>query len=262
MICLALAAVLIVPALSAPAKQDSGHDSPQTPVAAALTTAALSPYRAESLRNLELPQAETTVPPTAQPTPSPLPTPTPEPLPTMEVRPGETLIELAGWFGVTPFDIAAANGVSVDDFLQIGQVLSIPVPPAAFALPPAPATELPLADPAQDVVPVAQPTPAPDTAAPLPAATPYLPPASSDVVAAICSLPWPCDQMVRIAACESGLNPASVNPAGYWGLFQISYQFPGWDDPLTNATVAYQEKYLPALAAGDGLSPWPVCRSY
>jgi hypothetical protein len=68
--------------------------------------------------------------------------------------------------------------------------------------------------------------------------------------------------MVRIAACESGLNPASVNPAGYWGLFQISYQFPGWDDPLTNATVAYQQEYLPALAAGNALSPWPVCRSY
>ncbi len=265
MICLALAAVLIVPALSVPAKkQDSGHES--APVAAAPTTAALSLYRAESLRNLELPQAEATVPPTAQPTPSPLPTPTPEPLPTMEVRPGDTLLELASWFGVTPFDIAASNGVGVDDFLQIGQVLAIPVPEAAFALPPAPADQLaladPAADPAPDIVPVAQPTPAPVTAAPQPAATPYVPPASSDVVAAICSLPWPCDQMVRIAACESGLNLASVNPAGYWGLFQISYQFPGWDDPLTNATVAYQQKYLPALAAGDGLSPWPVCRSY
>jgi LysM repeat protein len=260
-ICLALAAVLIVPALPVPARQDSGHDSSPAPIAAAPATAALSPYRAESLHNLELPQAEATLPPTAQPTPSPLPTPAPEPLPTMEVRPGETLIELASWFGVTPFDIAAANGVGVDDFLHIGQVLSIPVPEAAFALPPAPANELALADPVPDVVPVAQPTPAPVTAAP-PPATPSLPPASSDVVAAICSLPWPCDQMVRIAACESGLNPASVNPAGYWGLFQLSYQFPGWDDPLTNATVAYQQKYLPALAAGDGLSPWPVCRSY
>jgi LysM repeat protein len=182
----------------------------------------------------------------------------------MEVRSGETLIELASWFGVTPFDIASANGVGVDDFLQIGQVLSIPVPEATFAIPPAPADDLALAgpDPAPDIVPVAQSAPAQMTAAPRPAATRYVPQGSSDVVAAICSLPWPCDQMVRIAACESGLNPASVNPAGYWGLFQISYQFPGWDDPLTNATVAYQQEYLPALAAGNALSPWPVCRSY
>jgi hypothetical protein len=96
-----------------------------------------------------------------------------------------------------------------------------------------------------------------------PPATPYVPPSSSDVVAAICSFPWPCDQMVRIASCESGLNPGSVNPVGYYGLFQIDHQFPGWDDAYTNASVAYYEKYLPSLArGGDGLSPWPVCRYY
>jgi hypothetical protein len=53
-----------------------------------------------------------------------------------------------------------------------------------------------------------------------------------------------------------------VNPAGYYGLFQISEQIAGWDDALTNATYAYESKYLPALARGDGLTPWPVCRSY
>ena len=85
------------------------------------------------------------------------------------------------------------------------------------------------------------------------------PPSGGDVVAIICALPWPCEQMVAIAACESGLNPSSYSPAGYYGLFQISYAFPGWDDPVINAQVAYEQKYLPALAAGNGFSPWRNC---
>jgi len=182
----------------------------------------------------------------------------------MEVRPGDTLIALAAWFDVTPFDIAAASGVAVDDFLQIGQVLSIPVPASAFALPPDPyaVAQLPAAEPpATAFAPQPQPTPEPPP--PTPAPTPYIPPLpSGDVASIICSLPWPCDQMVRIASCESGLNPRAVNPAGYYGLFQIAGQFPGWDDALTNATYAYEHKYLPALARGDGLTPWPVCRYY
>ena len=31
------------------------------------------------------------------------------------------------------------------------------------------------------------------------------------------------DWMVRIARCESGLNPRAVNPNGHYGLFQFSY---------------------------------------
>ena len=179
----------------------------------------------------------------------------------MEVRAGDTLVDLAAWFGVSPFDIAAANGVSVDDYLQIGQVLAIPVPASQFSLPPRPwprpsATPAANTQPEPIVAAPPQPTPVPPTAAP------YIPPSSDDVIAAICSLPWPCEQMVRIASCESGLNPRAVNPAGYYGLFQLSEQIDGWDDALTNATAAYTIKYLPSLAHGDGLTPWPVCRSY
>ncbi len=182
----------------------------------------------------------------------------------MEVRAGDTLVDLAVWFGVSPFDIAATNGVSVDDYLQIGQVLAIPVPAAQFSLPPealaanvgGSGSDDSNTEPEPIVAAPPQPTPAPPTAAP------YIPPSSDDVIAAICSLPWPCEQMVRIASCESGLNPASVNPAGYYGLFQLSERIDGWDDALTNATAAYNLKYLPALAHGDGLTPWPVCRSY
>jgi LysM repeat protein len=177
----------------------------------------------------------------------------------MEVRAGDTLVDLAAWFGLSPFDIAATNGVSVDDYLQIGEVLAIPVPAAQFSLPPeAVVASIDDSTPEPDPIVAAppQPTPVPPTA------PPYIPPSSDDVIAAICSLPWPCEQMVRIASCESGLNPGSVNPAGYYGLFQLSEQIAGWDDALTNATAAYNNKYLPALAHGDGLTPWPVCRSY
>ncbi len=68
--------------------------------------------------------------------------------------------------------------------------------------------------------------------------------------------------MVGVAMCESGLVPSAYNPAGYYGLFQINFSFEGWDDPLINSQVAYERKYLPALAAGDGLSAWSNCVSY
>jgi LysM repeat protein len=221
--------------------------------------------QARSLAQQDRIASPSPVPTQTEPLVTPDPTPTPDPLPTLQVRAGDTLIDLASWFGVTPFDIAAVNSISVDDYLQIGEVLAIPVPTSQFSLPPeAAATALGdsggggvSAD--SPPIPAAAPQPTPE-----PQATEALhPPVSSaDVTAAICSLPWPCEQMVRIATCESWLNPQAVNPAGYYGLFQLSGSFDGWDDPTTNAQVAYQTKYLPALAAGDGLSPWPVCRSY
>jgi LysM repeat protein len=186
------------------------------------------------------------------------PTPTPEPLPTMTVRPGDTLVALANWFGVTPFEIAATNGFAVDDYLQIGWVLAIPVPLAEFTAPPDPQAAVAAAvEPAPAPAPAApQPTPAPVTPAP------YIPRSSEEVIAAICALPWPCEQMVRIASCESGLNPRAYNPAGYYGLFQISNNIENWDDPVINANFAYYNKYLPALSRGNGFSPWPVCQYY
>lgn len=200
--------------------------------------------------------ATATAPPAAGPVITAEPTPTPEPLPTMEIRPGDTLVALANWFGLSPFDIAATNGFAVDDYLQIGWVLAIPVSADAFSMPPDP-TAVVAAAVEDEPAAIPQATPVPPTA------PPYIPPSSDEVIAAICALPWPCEKMVRIASCESGLNPRSLNPAGYYGLFQISNFIDGWDDPVINANFAYQYKYLPALArGGDGLSPWPVCRYY
>ena len=111
--------------------------------------------------------------------------------------------------------------------------------------------------------------PPPPEPGPEPEPQPTPPPASGgpwtteEVIEAICSFPWPCEKMIAIASCESGLRPDAVNPIGYYGLFQINYVFDGWDNPWINAEVAYYQKYLPMLQwNGDGLSPWPVCRYY
>ncbi len=206
------------------------------------------------------PEAEQSA--SSEPVSTPEPTPEPEPWGAFEIRPGDTLIALSDWFGVSPFEIAVLNGAAVDDYLVIGHTLLIPVPESLFVVPPVPDIFEPADAPAA-VAP--QPQPAPE-APPVVVA----PPASSgqtwtpeEVVEAICSFPWPCEKMVAIASCESGLRPDAVNPIGYYGIFQIDYVFEGWDNPWTNAYVAYYNKYLPMLEwSGDGLSPWPVCRYY
>jgi len=93
------------------------------------------------------------------------------------------------------------------------------------------ARELPVRDP-DLILPEETPTPAPTappTAAPAPRrpAIPAAPPAAPGTIEAIIqaaanqwgvSYPW----MLKIARCESGLNPRAYNPAGpYYGLFQF-----------------------------------------
>ncbi len=196
---------------------------------------------------------------------TPEPTPAPEPWGAMEIRPGDTLIDLANWFDVSPFDIAVMNGAAVDDYIVIGRTLVIPLPESQFVMPPVPDISEPVEAPV-----AVTPGPEPEAAPPPVVFAPPEPPTSSgqswtreEVVEAICSLPWPCERMVAIAACESGLRADAVNPIGYYGLFQINHAFDGWDNPWTNAQVAYYEKYLPMLeSGGDGLAPWPLCRYY
>lgn len=70
---------------------------------------------------------------------------------------------------------------------------------------------------------------------------------------------------IRVAKCESGLNPAAKNPSSSaLGLFQIirstwnAYADPGWSrtDPLHNTLVAYR------IWRSDGGSwrQWGVCK--
>lgn len=95
--------------------------------------------------------------------------------------------------------------------------------------------ELPVRDPelilpAETPTPEPTPTPAPPTPAPTPRPTAVIPsgppPAPGTIQAIIeqaattwgVSYPW----MLKIAQCESGLNPHAYNPAGpYYGLYQF-----------------------------------------
>lgn len=79
----------------------------------------------------------------------------------------------------------------------------------------------------------------------------------------ICSYPWPCQQALRIARCESTMNPRAY-AAGNYGLFQINrihlsnpaYQLTSVDqlyDPQTNVRIAYD------LYQRRGWQPWQYC---
>lgn len=67
--------------------------------------------------------------PTPQATATSTTTSTPEPE-TYTVKEGDTLLGIAVQFDTTTTEIAAANGISEDDFLQLGQELVIPAPTA------------------------------------------------------------------------------------------------------------------------------------
>ena len=193
-------------------------------------------------------------------------------VPDPQLREGEVLVRVqqVGLDGTDAEILEGQYGEAPpgDDYLIIGQTLVVPLPESQFVMPPVPDISEPVEAPVAVAV-APEPEPEPPLVVVAPPAPPAPPPSSGqswtreEVVEAICSLPWPCERMVAIAACESGLRPDAVNPAGYYGLFQISHAFDGWDNPWTNAQVAYYEKYLPMLEwSGDGLAPWPVCRYY
>ncbi|HEV3233857.1 MAG TPA: transglycosylase SLT domain-containing protein [Candidatus Dormibacteraeota bacterium] len=104
--------------------------------------------------------------------------------------------------------------------------------PARITINPNPvdSKELSTAIPADPTPPPAPPPPAP-TAKPAPAAAPVSRPvniapsqqAVADIIRAAAAK-WGADpnQLLRVAMCESHLNPNSYNPAGYYGLFQFN----------------------------------------
>ncbi len=97
------------------------------------------------------------------------------------------------------------------------------------------------------------------TPAPEPAVVPA-PGNQGNVVALILAQPWPADEAIAVARCESGLNPRAYN-AGNYGLFQISYVHAGrvggalasLFDAATNIAVAYR------IWFEQGWAPW-ACR--
>ena len=108
--------------------------------------------------------------------------------------------------------------------------------------------------------PTPTPTPAPEVAAPAPVAPPA--PAGSItaiIYAAAEEYGLSGGYLLSVAACESGLNPSAVNPAGYHGLFQFSlgtWAANGYGsiyDPVAQARTAAR------MIAAGGASRWPNC---
>lgn len=98
--------------------------STPSPTPSPLASLAATPTVTPVASPTELPPS---IAPTAVPTALPTPTPTPAPTPrTYVVQSGDTLHEIAVQFGTTAAAIAAANGISVTDTLDVGQVLIIP----------------------------------------------------------------------------------------------------------------------------------------
>lgn len=65
-----------------------------------------------------------------------------------------------------------------------------------------------------------------------------------------------------IAGCESGGDPAAVNPAGYYGKYQFdqgTWASVGGSGNPAEASEAEQDHRASLLYARAGSSPWPVC---
>ena len=65
-----------------------------------------------------------------------------------------------------------------------------------------------------------------------------------------------------IAACESGGDPAAVNPAGYYGKYQFdlgTWASVGGSGNPAEASEAEQDYRASILYSRAGSSPWPVC---
>lgn len=139
-----------------------------------------------------------------------------------------------------------------------GEQAATPQPTPTQAAPP-PAAPTPAVAAEAAVVPVETPTPEP-LAQP---ATVFQAPADG-IEAIICALPWPCEEALAVARCESGtdmngrLDGNWATNGIHYGLFQISAihadRFPNfydsWMDPATNAGWAYQ------MWSESGWGPW------
>ena len=84
--------------------------------------------------------------------------------------------------------------------------------------------------------------------------------ADQDIEALICQYDWDCAKAIRVAFCESTLNPRAEN-VGQIGLFQIAYRWhsrrvesaDALYDPETNIRIAHQ------IWREQSWAPWPHC---
>lgn len=114
-----------------------------------------TPAATVSAGELATTPAET--PPVVEQTPTPV---TPVGSVTYQVQAGDTLGQIASKFSVSVFDLMVANGLSDEDFIQIGQQLEIPL----GGLPTITATFTPVALSTETPLPFDPPTPVPTDA--------------------------------------------------------------------------------------------------
>ena len=85
--------------------------------------------------------------------------------------------------------------------------------------------------------------------------------ADTDIEELICTYDWDCAKAIRVAFCESSMNPRAEN-VGQVGLFQIAYRWHSRRvesiddlyDPETNIRVAHD-----IYVDNRGWGPWPHC---
>jgi hypothetical protein len=115
-----------------------------------------------------------------------------------------------------------------------------------------------VAEPPLDHLP-AQPAPAPAPApAPEPAPAVYQP--QTEIERLLCSKPWDCAAIVRIARCESNFRPDAVG-AGSYGLLQIQASvwagfFPRFWETWMIAAVNIEMAWVIYQRAGHSFRPW------
>ena len=142
-------------------------------------------------------------------------------------------------------------GADGGDLRGIGNTGATPTHPQELAdVPPdpRPAAPAPTREP-----PVPTRTPAPVAVAPGGA--------GGDVRAIICSVPWPCEEALRVAFCESSLSPGAISPDGRnYGLMQVNIihhaRVGGDVSRLLNAAVNVAVAYQIYAAAGYTWQPW------
>ena len=179
------------------------------------------------------------------------------------LRPGTiaaVLVAAAVGVGVPPPAAASAAPAPVPAPAPAPVKAGPPAPAPALAAPVPPPPPPPLAPPAPPAPPPVQ---APE-AAPEPAPEP-VPVSGSSVEDAIrANFGDVADQAIRVARCESGLDPTAVSPGGgNWGLFQINSVHRGsfesvtgrpWSDVVDPDANAAFAAWLYQSSGGWG--PW------
>lgn len=173
-----------------------------------------------------------------------------------------------------------ATPVSSTTTFPVTTSSTIPEAPTTTVTTVAPPTTLPPTTTTTHVHPTTTTTAPSTTTTTVPATTTTVPPTtttttpppsgvlSEDEARDLFALYFPADEVetaLRVAICESSLNPSAYNPAGYGGLFQHSLEYwpsraeaAGWAgasvyDPHANSAVAAW------LHSQSGWSPWPNC---